>query len=225
MNPNDWATGAISDVHQVQAQRAEPEPFVEIVKIAGIKPLDLQLGVDKPRTVPLQLRVPLFGQKPEAPEKRTYAVLDAAKVPALPTMLEASGLAHRCLFQGEAGEDLANAAPYLVELEEDHSLTRDLFTSAGMPSNLWDFEPGIYFRTEEAFDDVLSHLRRFTKARDSLGTWFLFRFWDSKVLEALPSILVQANAQRFFRPGWDLIYLCADPIRGGVVRMHGHIEQ
>lgn len=84
---------------------------------------------------------PLFGQFPPSeediahhasaaavPPLHTYAVLCAAKVAGLRTMISDSGLQWGCLFKGEQEEKLKNWAPYLVELKEGNEFTRRLFT-------------------------------------------------------------------------------------------------
>lgn len=195
------------------------EQILKVRKLPELAPLNLQLGAEERRTAPAPLWTALFENQPTKPDRNTYAVLDAAKVSSLPMLLEGSGLEHRCLFTGNAKDELAEAAPWLVKLEADHDFTRNLFTSAGLPSNLWDLEPGIYLRTADPIEDVLGHLRRFTKATDSHGKWFIFRFWDPRVLEALPGILEPMNVQRLFPSGWEMIYVCIDPGRGGIVHL------
>ncbi|MDN3711472.1 DUF4123 domain-containing protein [Paracoccus cavernae] len=57
---------------------------------------------------------------------QVYAVLDGASVFGLAERLEGSGLAWKCLFQGEAAQIHAAAAPYLVALRPDNPLTAKL---------------------------------------------------------------------------------------------------
>lgn len=170
----------------------EPESYLIIEEIEGVEPLDAQFGAFPKKTVPDALYEPLFGQPEPTEEERTqfgntvpplktYAVLDAAKVPMLPTLLETSGLKYQCLFQGEAEKELRDVAPYLVQLEKGSAFTRNLFTSSAMPADLWDKEPGIYIRSRAEFDKVRKHFRKFTRIQDENGKWFLFRFWDANV--------------------------------------------
>ena len=95
--------------------------------------------------------------------------------------LEASQLQYQSLFQGEAQGELKEQAPYLVELKEDNSFTRQLFTGPEGVNGLWDKELGIYIRSRAPFADIRKHFRKFTRVQDENGNWFLFRFWDSKV--------------------------------------------
>ena len=161
-----------------------PAPALTVETIGGVEPLDTQLGVVEPLTVPPALYEPLFGQ-PDVIEGRTilplqtYAVLDAAKLPGLPEMLEASGLQHACLFQGTAAEELRDVAPYLIRLEEGHRFTRGLFTRGDAPWNMWGKEPGIFLRSRGTMDLVRSHLRRSVRTQDMEGRWHLFRIWEA----------------------------------------------
>ncbi|WP_179381730.1 DUF4123 domain-containing protein [Jannaschia marina] len=168
-----------------KGEGAEAESAITVETIEGVEPLDDQLGVAEPLSVPTALRDPLFGQ-PDIIAGRsvlplhTYAVLDAARVPGLPEMLDGSGLDHACLFQGQAASELRDVAPWLVRLEESHGLTRALFTRGDGPNHLWDKEPGIFLRSQEALDAVRKHLRKFTKVRDEDGRWYYARFWEPR---------------------------------------------
>lgn len=93
-------------------------------------------------------------------------------------MLEASGLEHRCLFKGNAYDELKNVAPWIARLEEGNAFTRNLFTRSSAPWHLWDTEPGIYIRAHGTLDEMWKHFRKFTKVKDEEGKWFYFRFWE-----------------------------------------------
>lgn len=163
-----------------------------------VQPLDAQFGVWPRKTVPEDLREPLFGQMvpteaeivhhggaERVPRIRTYAILDAAKVFGMVEMLENSGLDYRSLFQGQAEEDYRDVAPYMVELEENHPFTEILFTHRpDLPENMttlhmWHKEPGIYVRSRFGFEILRKHFRKFTKLQDEDGKWFYFRFWEA----------------------------------------------
>ena len=118
------------------------------------------------------------GDLGKVPLLNTYALLDAAKVTNFVEMLETSSLEHRCLFKGVAYDELKDAAPWIVRLEEHNTFTRNLFTSAGMPSNMWDREPGIYIRSRATLDELWKHFRKFTKARDNKGAWYYIKYWE-----------------------------------------------
>ncbi len=206
--------------------------------IRDVAPLDVQLGVDDVKAVPEKLLKALFSQSEKSsfqheefrggnenlPPMRTYAVVDAAKVQNLPDMIEASGLTYRCLFKGKAYDELMEAAPWLVELEEGNAFTRNLFTRSNAQWHLWGAEPGIYVRSRSTFEKVWSHFRKLTKIQDVHGNWFYFRFWEAGGLNALFQSWVDAPNQLaafFVMPeglGVDSV-ICVDA-NTGTVRSH-----
>ncbi|MEL7219521.1 MAG: DUF4123 domain-containing protein [Pseudomonadota bacterium] len=169
--------------------KARPQvltPVLDAMSVYGVEPLGAQLDVTQPLTVPLTLREELFSQA-DVIEGRdilplhTYALLDAAKVPGLPEMLETSGLDHACLFQGTAAEELRDVAPWIVRLHEYHKFTRNVFTSGNAPWDMWDKEPGILLRSRGSLADLRKHLRKFTRVKDETGKWYYVRFYDPAV--------------------------------------------
>ena len=164
--------------------------------IDGVQPLDDQFGAEFSKAVPDALHEILFGQlkpgdagmakaggNPEnVPPLNTYAILDGAKVTNLPELLDTSGLKHRCLFKGQAFEDLKHVAPWIVHLEEDGGFTRNLFTRSNAPWHLWDAEPGIYLRSRGTLDEMWTHFRKFTKVQDASGKWYYLRLHDPRAM-------------------------------------------
>jgi len=177
----------------------EGQGYLHIEEIGGVEPLDSQFGVHPPKTVPDALYEPLFGQTDPTPAEvaqygsaekvpplHTYAILDAAKVVNFVEMLEASGLEHRCLFKGEAAQEMRDVAPYVVRLEEGVDFTRNLFShdpEQEVPWFMWDREPGIYIRSRGALDEMWKHFRKFTKVKIADGTMQYFRFWEASVVD------------------------------------------
>ncbi|MEP4206957.1 DUF4123 domain-containing protein, partial [Marinobacter alexandrii] len=174
---------------QAGAAETPPDAALRIETIEGIEPLDAQFGAAEPRTVPDELYEPLFGQPDptqaeleqaegdpaKVPPLQTYAILDGAKVAGLPEVLAASGLEHRCLFKGDAFDELKDVAPWIVGLEDGHKFTRNLFTRSDARWHLWDNEPGIYVRSRGTLDDMWGHFRKFTKVQDEQGKWYYLR--------------------------------------------------
>lgn len=173
----------------------EEQPYLIIQEIKDVEPLDLQFGAVERKSVPDALYDPFFGQvepteaeiayygSVEAvPPMKIYAILDAAKVQFLTSYLERSELYYKCLFKGSSAEELKDVAPYIVELTDDNEFTRNLFTSAGMPSNMWDKEAGIYIRSRATLDELWRHFRKFTRIQNDSGKWFYFAFWEPRHL-------------------------------------------
>lgn len=206
-----------------------------IQTIENVKPLDLQLGAAPKRTVPDALYDVLFkqpepteadiaavgGDTSAVPLMQTYAVLDAGKVFGLTTLLESSDLEHRCLFVGAAYEDLKDVAPWLVQLKDETTFTRNLFTKGEAPWHMWSAAPGIYLRARQPIDTVWRHLRGFTRLQDEAGKWFFFRFWEpfsaANHFKTLSSD--QARYAQWFRLNahqWIDAYLVPDPLADSV---------
>ncbi|WP_210410547.1 DUF4123 domain-containing protein [Oceanicola sp. D3] len=202
------------------------DALLELQDFGEIEPLSMMMDEDPPPTVPKALKAALFGpmhppsdaevarhgSAAKVPAARTFAILDAAKVPMMQLYLEQSGLPHRCLYKGEALERFGDVAPWVVELEEEATFTRRLFSRSKLPADLWDKAPGMLLRGRAELEDVWKHFRKFTKVGTHDGKSLFLRFWEPSVLRALPHILVAENAARFF-PDWaQLIWV--DPAEG-----------
>jgi len=178
------------------------QSYLTTVEIPDVKPLDSQMGVWPQKSAPDALVGPLFGH-PDPTEAevakygsritplKTYAILDAAKMSYLLTgLLDASNLRFRCLYQGEAEDELGEVAPYLVEIEQNNSFTKALFTNLEPPVGLWSANLGIFLRSRASFEEMRQHLRKFTRIQDQHGKWRFFNFWDGRVAS---EVLVHAN--------------------------------
>lgn len=114
----------------------------------------------------------------------SYAVIDAALVPNLPELLEASGLPHRCLYRIETQPELADTAPWLVALTQDCRFLRGIFTAGDRPDQLWNSHAVMLLTSDSDLDGLHRLLRRFTRVRDSAGRWYYWRFWEPRALLA-----------------------------------------
>lgn len=165
---------------------------LQIATIENVEPLDAQLGAVVKKTVPDALHDALFGQ-PElspteidaaggdpaaVPPMQTYAVLDAAKIVHLPDLLADSRLEYRCLFTGDAYDEMKDVAPWVVRLEEGNNFTRRLFTGPKGVNGLWNKEAGIYVRSRATLEDMWRHFRKFTKVRNNRENWLYLRWWE-----------------------------------------------
>ncbi len=163
--------------------------------IAGLTPLDAQMGVRTPKCVPDALVGPLFGPAEDGAPLHTYAILDAAKLSLLPDIIEASEAQRACLFQGDAATELRDLSPWLVALGQGDRLTRALMTDCAGPTGLWARDLGLMLRCAAPFDQVWQHLRRFVRLRQADDdAWFYFRFWERHVPLGLASAQAEAPA-------------------------------
>lgn len=161
--------------------RTAGQTAISIKKIPGVAPL-YNFGVFPVVCVPEALQSVLFGQPDPQRTMNTFAILDAARIPDLAEQLAHSGLAHRCLFKGDAEEDLGAVAPWIVELTPSGPFTASLFTDGEAPWELWGKEAGFFVRNAATLDDMWRHFRKFTRVRDEAGDWFFLRFWEPRVM-------------------------------------------
>ncbi len=177
---NCVALGPMTKLAGSDDETAQEQNWLQIEESDPFTPLDTQFGVYPKKNVPDALREALFGQPDltdDTPPLTTYALLDAAKMPyLLISLLESSDLHYQSLFQGEAQEELAEHAPYLVELTEDSGFTQRLFTGPEGICGLWEKDLGIFLRSGAGFEALRKHLRKFIKVQNKDGKWFYFRF-------------------------------------------------
>ena len=119
----------------------------------------------------------------EAEDKHAYALLDGAQNPQLLDWLYApEGPEFRCLFAGELEGDMAEVAPYLVELQRETPFTEQLLGPAWCPNF------GLLLTSADALPKVWRHLRQHTMVYGPDLEPLYFRFYDPRVLRGfLPS--------------------------------------
>ncbi|OCX60554.1 hypothetical protein BFP70_17465 [Thioclava sp. SK-1] len=173
---------------------------LEITQTADIIPLGNQFGIWPKKTIPDEARNILFGHiavketdtlsdggEIAVPPMKTYAIIDASKFKLGASEFETFGMPYRCLFKGKYAKYTENVSPYLFEIEYENQLLRRLFTNAsglGQDNDtcLWSKDAAIYLRTRSDFHTTWKHVRKFTRAQDAKGKWYLFRFWEPSVL-------------------------------------------
>lgn len=150
--------------------------------LGQIAPLQDRFGEDRSTTCPPELAPHLF----DTPDRRLYAVVDAAAIPDLLPRLEAEELRRESLFQGQAGEDLAEVSPWLVELPKDSANLRRLMTVSDRAGRGWyGADAALFIHSRADFDGLRRHLRKFTKLPDEGGAWMFLRFWSEQFRDYL----------------------------------------
>lgn len=190
----------------VAKQVIHREPWLAVKQILDINPFGPQIGAWPKQNVPEALHEALFGpiylpHATEPPPLKTYAILDAAKVPLLPDLLEKSGLSFRCIFKGDAFYELSAVAPYVAELHPDADFTRQLFSDTGGSALLWHSNCAAYLRSEQNLENVVRHLRKIYRIKGTAGKPDTYlRFWAPETLRMLQPILVTSyeHAAGFF---------------------------
>lgn len=137
------------------------------------------------------LKTLLFEQPEDNETLNTFLMVDATLRKKVTKFfdLDQLDLPTKCLFTGEAAEELKEAAPYLVDMTlpegawDDKGKVpdfhKDFFT------NHWDKGTGVIIRSTASMDELHHHLRKFIKQkREDTHSWVFLRYWDPRV--ALP---------------------------------------
>ncbi len=107
-----------------------------------------------------------------------YAILDGAAIPNLLDKLYTEGAPRfECLYRGELEPDMAEVAPYLVELDLDSEFFQWLLSGAGQA---W----GIFCYCDASLDlaAVRRHFRKLNVVSGPDGKMLMFRYYDPRVL-------------------------------------------
>lgn len=113
---------------------------------------------------------------PQSDNARLYAVLDGARNNGIYSAILKSECEFECLYMGELDPELAEAAPYLVNLERDKPFA-DWLVKKG-----WGDSWGIFIQSAAAFRDLKRHLRKFLMVYDTDAKPMYFRYYDPRVL-------------------------------------------
>ncbi|MEK9497862.1 DUF4123 domain-containing protein [Photorhabdus sp. P32] len=141
-----------------------------------------------------------------------YAVIDAAVYQQAGRFiipdLSASSLHWQGLFQGETRVSLEDSAPYLVELYKDSSNQPELQRYIMNADNR--AELSVFIQSEQPFETVLNHLRKFTYLKNELTQeWAFFRFYHPNTLTTLLNTLSDGPLAHFMQ-GINSIWFYGD---------------
>lgn len=103
-----------------------------------------------------------------------YAIIDGSQDPRLLDLVKTCAQ-HICLFKGELAPEVAQAAPWLVRIDEREPLLGTWRQHGDGQS--W----GVTLQSDQSLEGLQRHLRRFLQARLPDGTLALFRFYDPRV--------------------------------------------
>lgn len=122
-----------------------------------------------------------------------FAVLDAARDPrVLPLLRELGG--HRSLHDGEEAEELADVAPYLIELPPGRPHLERVVAEG------WGRAWGIFLTSGASAELVRSHLQALLYARTEDGAARYLRFYDPRVLRAFVPVCTPPELAEVFGP-------------------------
>lgn len=140
-----------------------------------------------------------------------YLLLDAAASADIAPCLPAFEPQARCLFDGVAGDDLADVGPWLAPIRR-HSPAYSWFAEEGFGAG-W----GLVLHSRLALPNLKARLKRFLKVTDETGESFFFKFYTPRNLNAiLPSF--EPEQRRAFFDGLDAIWTEAQDQPGWILR-------
>ncbi|MBM4032667.1 MAG: DUF4123 domain-containing protein [Planctomycetes bacterium] len=134
-------------------------------------------------------------------DAHVYALFDGASVKELREKLWQHEPEHVCLWRGEMEPDIAEVAPYLVELKPDAEFTQWVLEKG------WGNHWGIFAVSQSDLRALRQHFRRFTMVRDPDGRNLYFRFYDPRVLRTFLPTCTPDELEKFFGP---VIFLAAE---------------
>ncbi len=138
------------------------------------------------------LRRHLFGET----DSSVYAVLDGAAIPDLLEMFEECEPVRVCLLREVENPELAETAPYLVQLEVDTPFAEWLLAeSLGRPWGIFAIVP-----EGTPFIDLRKHFRDMVRVSLPEGDTALFRYYDPRVCNVFLPSCDQEQLQVFFGP-------------------------
>lgn len=130
----------------------------------------------------------LYGPVEGQPACLSFAILEPSHVPGLAEIVVGSGLPHLCLYRDDAdgSTPLAKLAPWLVQLDPDVRLSRNLIThdpQAPHHWHLWHARAALFLRSALSLNRLAEQLRRWNMILDENGRRQFLRYWDSAIFE------------------------------------------
>ncbi len=115
----------------------------------------------------------------ESVDKHLYVILDGAQNETLLDVFDdTEGVEYECLFTEKLEPDMAEVAPYLVELKEGAPFTKWLLDQG------WAQNWGIFVISESDLAEAWRHLRQHTRVFGPDRRRLYFRFYDPRVLNS-----------------------------------------
>lgn len=149
-----------------------------------------------------------------------YAVLDGAMIPGLLPKLYEYQPEYECLYRGELAPDIAEVAPYLVQIEPGSHFTNWILEHG------WGKNWGIFATSAADLRQMRRHFRTFLIVHDEKGAPLYFRYYDPRVLRVFLHSCDAKELATVFGP--VVYYLLEDEKAEDALRFHinaGFIQQ
>ncbi|MGH7247601.1 MAG: DUF4123 domain-containing protein [Pseudomonadota bacterium] len=131
---------------------------------------------------------------PRGEGRDVWAILDGARDPRVHFDLLNSYQTYCCLYSGDLAPEIERCAPYLVQLEYDDRLTRNLLTKA------WENNWGVFLKSGASMQQLRRHLRSLLVVRGPGGKRLVFRYYDPRVLRVYLPTCFEEELRAVFGP-------------------------
>ena len=123
-----------------------------------------------------------------------YALADAARSPEVLSGVFRFGQQENSLFKGLPEEPMADAAPYLLDFQDEPESLNWLISEGEGKS--W----AVLLVSSAPPKDVIEHFKQFISVKDENDTEMYFRFYDPRVLRLYLPLLSKQEAEVFHGP-------------------------
>ncbi|HKA43802.1 MAG TPA: DUF4123 domain-containing protein [Burkholderiales bacterium] len=130
-----------------------------------------------------------------SPQDKVYALLDGASIPSLLERLYGEKRPpFECLFPGELEPDMAEVAPYLVELDRGSDFAEWVMGQG------WGNHWGIFAVSQADLRTVYFHLRTLSVVYTPESRPMLFRYYDPRVMRLFLTTCAPEQIKQLFGP-------------------------
>ena len=134
-----------------------------------------------------------------------FAVLDGASIPDLLDRLYGLLPEFECLYPGDLEPDIAEVAPYIVQLRLESEFTTWVINRG------WGRHWGLFAASSSDFAAMRRHFRSLLTVHDSAGTPMRFRYYDPTVLRRYLPTCRADELSTMFGPVSCYLLEAADP--------------
>jgi hypothetical protein len=126
-------------------------------------------------------------------DARVFAIFDGASVEDLMDSLDRWKPPIECLYRGGLEPDMAEVAPYLVELAPGSEIAAWSLTG-------WGKHWGVFLHADLKAMELVKHFGKFVHVLSPENKRLLFRFYDPRVLRGFLPTCTESEISGFFGP-------------------------
>lgn len=127
-------------------------------------------------------------------ESQLYAILDGARDERIHAAIQESESEYYCLLRGQRGDELADVAPYVVQMTPESPFSQWLL------ANAWNQSWGVFAQSSAPPGEVNGHFRSILAVYDERGKPLHFRYYDPRVFRVYLPTCTREELKLFFGP-------------------------